>query len=86
MGTDLRSGWILWLPLAVVVVWVSATAPLSVTVSVWGLAVLCSGAAIARWVLSGRSPFAIRRRSVDVSILAAFAVCFAFLAMTGRLG
>lgn len=86
MGTDLRSGWILWVPLGVVAVWVAATAPSSVTVTVWGLAGLCVGAAIARWTLTRRSPFAIRRRSVDISILAAFALAFAFLALTGHLG
>jgi hypothetical protein len=86
MGTNLRSGWNLWIPLAVVALWAAVTAPFSVTATVWGLAILCAGAAIARWTLTRRSPFAIRRSSVDVSILVAFAIAFAFLALTGRLG
>ncbi len=86
MGTSQGSGRYLWLPLAVVVVWTAATAPVSVTMTTWGLSGLCASAAIARSTLTRRSIFAYRRRSVDVSILAAFAVVFAFLALSGRLG
>ncbi|MCJ7827488.1 MAG: hypothetical protein MUP36_04550 [Demequinaceae bacterium] len=86
MGTDPRSAWALWLPLAVVVAWVGASAPFSVTVTAWGLAVLSAGASVGRWTLSERSVFAVRQRAVDVSILAVFALAFVFLALTGRLG
>ena len=86
MGTSQRSGRYLWLPLVVVVVWTAASAPISVTMTTWGLSGLCAGAAIIRSTLTRRSAFAFRRRSVDVSILAVFSVVFAYLALTGHLG
>ncbi|MBN2176953.1 MAG: hypothetical protein JW722_04770 [Demequinaceae bacterium] len=86
MGTDPRTVWALWLPLVVVAVWVGASAPFSVTATAWGLAALSAGSAVGRWTLADRSVFAIRQRAVDVSILAFFALAFAFIALSGRLG
>lgn len=76
----------LWLPSLVLVVWIAASAPVSVAATAWGLAVFCLGLAAIRWVLSKRSALVVRHRAVDVSILGALACAFAFLALTGRLG
>ena len=85
MATE-QPGRALGLPLAVVVAWVAMSAPFSVTASVWGLAALSACAAVARWFIPEHSTFAVRRRVVDILILAFFAVSFAFLAATARLG
>jgi hypothetical protein len=86
VGTDSRTLWELWLPLAVVTAWVAASAPFSVTATAWGIAILSTGAAAGRWFLPERSMFAVRHRAVDVSILAFFGLIFAYLALSGRLG
>lgn len=86
MGTDRRRTTGLWVIPLVLVVWIAVSAPFSVVVTAWGLAVICLVLAIGRSVLPAGSALVIRRRLVDVSILGAFACAFAFLALTARLG
>ena len=86
MGIDGRHGWVVWLPLAGIVAWVAATAPVSVSLTAGGLAVLAAAGAVVRVVLPDNQPFRVRRRVVDVAILGAFALLLGYLALTGRLG
>jgi hypothetical protein len=81
-----RRAWTVWLPLAVVFAWILSTAFVSVVLVAWGLAVMCAGAAVVRLVLAEKSPFVVRRRGLDASILVVFALALAFLATTARIG
>ncbi len=83
---DSRRSWTVWLPLAVVLAWVAVGAFVSVVLVAWGLAVMCAGAAIVRASFPEWSPFVVRRRALDVSILAAFALVLAYLAITANIG
>jgi hypothetical protein len=81
-----RKSWTFWLPLLVVVVWIAVAAWASVALVAWGLAFFAAFAAVARAFFPALSPLVVRRQFLDVAILAAFAVAFAYLALTARLG
>jgi len=85
-GKDRRRAVGLWIPPVVLAAWVAVTVPFNVTLTAWGLSTLCLAMAVARWVSPRRSALAVRRRAVDVPILGAFTLAFAFLAWTGRFG
>ncbi len=83
---DSRRSWVVWMPLVGAIAWIVLAASVSVVLVAWGLAVLCGGAAVARASIPESSPLVVRRRAVDVSVLAAFSLALAYLAMTARLG
>ncbi len=80
-----RPSAIVWLPLLLVALGVVVAVDVSVVVAMWGFAGLALTGAVVRAFNWGSGALRVRRRAVDASVLAFFAVAIAFVASSGVL-